>query len=461
MIAADHPILRAGEIAFSYQPLRLIKGLVSANIAYPYAEKREQRSIRPKLDELRQFYRLNKVQRRAIATNRLADALQFAGASVPYYRDLFAQLGFNPEKVRSDVRYLSDLPYLTKDIIREQGDRMLSVALGQTRHHVCKTGGSTGLSCVIYYDQAGADYSAAVTLYARERVGKRKYKTELHFACRFPDATVPQWPTREDFKCFAMNRSNIFFSSVDDAGLEEIWQTLQRRRPYLAHAHPSTIYALACYVERKYGGGKAFEVFESSGELLEPYQREAISRALRCRVVDRYGLAELGVVAYELSGFEDGLQVMESEAWPESFEVEGAENGEHELVFTGFRNQLMPLIRYRTGDLAKVEDGPKGFHLTHVVGRIHDLVSINGIDHPTHHIQDMLDHRVGGIQEFQIDLRSNPPLLKIVPEVFADPEEIRRKVTGFWGQGFEVQFVDHEAFVRVGRHAKFRHVVHP
>ena len=461
MIAADHPILRAGEIAFSHQPLRLIKGLVSANIAYPYAEKREQREIRSKLNELRQFYRLDKAQRRAIATNRLVDTLRFAGDSVPYYRDLFAQFGFDPEKVRTDVRYLSDLPHLTKDIIREQGDRILSAPLDQTRHHVCKTGGSTGLSCVIHYDQAGADYSAAVTLYARERIGKIKHKTELHFACRFPDATVPQWPTREDFKCFAMNRSNIFFSSVDDAGLEEIWQTLKRRRPYLAHAHPSTIYALACYVERKYAGGKAFEVFESSGELLEPYQREAISRALRCRVVDRYGLAELGVVGYELSGAESGLQVMESEAWPESFEVEGAENGEHELVFTGYRNHLMPLIRYRTGDLAKVEDGPQGFHLSNVVGRIHDLVSINGIEHPTHHIQDMLDHRVGGIQEFQIDLRSTPPLLKIVPEGFADKEEIRRKITGFWGQGFELQFVNHDAFVRVGRHAKFRHVVHP
>jgi len=461
MIRADHPVLRAGAIAFSCQPLKLLKGLFSANIAYPYAERREQREVRPKLEELRRFYSLDKAQRRSIVANRLADALDFAGTSVPYYRDLFAQHAFNPENVRADVRYLNDLPYLTKDIIREQGDRMLSRALDKTRHHICKTGGSTGLSCVIYYDQEGADYSAAVTLYARERIGKRKYKTELHFACRFPGAAVPQWPTREDFKCFAMNRSNIFFSSVEDDGLEEIWQSLLRRRPYLAHAHPSTIYALACYVERKYGGGKAFEVFESSGELLEPYQRETIGRALRCRVVDRYGLAELGVVGYELSGEGNGQQVLESEVWPESFEVGGAENGEHELVFTGFRNKLMPLIRYRTGDLAKVEDGPQGFFLTNVVGRIHDLVSINGVDHPTHHIQDMLDHRVGGIQEFQIDLRSTPPVLKIVPEVFADKEEIRRKVTSFWGQGFELQFVDHDAFVRVGRHAKFRHVVHP
>ena len=363
--------------------------------------------------------------------------------------------------MRKDVAYLQDLPFLTKDIIREEGARLLSQPLEKTRHHVCKTGGSTGLSSVIYYDQEAADYSSAVTLYARERIGKHKYRSELHFACRFPDAVVPGWPTREDFKCFAMNRSNIFFGRIDDVGLEEIWQTLKRREPYLVHGHPSTIYALACYIERKYGVGKAFAIFESSGELLESYQREIITRVLQCRVVDRYGLAELGVMAYELDGLDGGLRVLDSEGWPESRAVDEAEHGEHELVFTGFRNKLMPLIRYRTGDLAKVVQRPSGFCLTDVVGRIHDLVPINGIDHATHHIQDMLDHRVGGIQEFQIDMRSTPPILRIVAEPNANADDIRQKVAGFWGQGFNLQFVGADEFVRVGRHQKFRHVVNP
>jgi phenylacetate-CoA ligase len=60
---------------------------------------------------------------------------------------------------------LEDLPYLTKEIIREQGERMLSHPLAGVRHHSCKTGGSTGLSCVIYYNQSGADYAAAATIY--------------------------------------------------------------------------------------------------------------------------------------------------------------------------------------------------------------------------------------------------------------------------------------------------------
>lgn len=440
------------------QILKGIQGLIGGYLAYPIAEHLEKREITPKLKELRHHYRLPFAERYRRAQQQLADSIAFAGQSVPYYRELFSARGITADKILTDIRYLQDVPFLTKEIIREQGERLLSAPLAEIKHHERKTGGSTGLSCMIYYDQEGLDYSAAVTLYTRESIGKRRHKFELHFACRFPDAVPEKWPSREDYKCFAMNRSNIFFDRIDDIGLEEIWQTLRQRRPYLVHGHSSTIYALARYVERRYGTDKAFNVFESSGELMEPYQRDTIARVLQCRVVDRYGLAELGVMAYEVEGAGKGLRVFESEGWPESLPTE---DGVQELVFTGFRNRLMPLIRYRTGDIATVEQRENGFYLTNIVGRIHDLVPINGIDHATHHIQDMLDHRVGGIQEFQIDLRTSPPTLKIVPEPHASPEHIKSRVEQFWGNGFIVQFCGHDDFVRVGRHAKFRHVVHP
>ncbi|MBU9355011.1 phenylacetate--CoA ligase family protein [Burkholderia multivorans] len=456
---SDHPLIRYGGSLFRYQPFRFLKGAAGAYLAYPIAEIREKRNVRSKVAELRRHYALPVEQRRRIALGRLVQILQFAGQHVPYYRDLFRERNFDPLKAGSDPRYIEALPYLTKDIIREQGARLLSKPLEAVRHHACKTGGSTGLSCTIYYDQEAADYSSAVTFYARQRIGKRGYRPELHFACRFPGETVASWPSREDFKCFAMNRSNIFFDSIDDDGLEEIWQTLKARRPFLAHGHPSTMYALACYVQRKYGGGKAFEVFESSGELLEPQARSIIERALRCRVINRYGLAELGVMAYELDGHDAGFQILESEGWPEARRLDADADGASELVFTGFRNRLMPLIRYATGDLARVEERNGALYLADVVGRIHDVVPINGVAHATHHIQDMLDHRVGGIQEFQIDLRTAPPTLRLVLEPWAIEEDTTRKLRGYWGDAFIIKYVGHDALVRVGSRAKFRHVV--
>lgn len=453
-ISANHRFLRVTESVFGVQPFNLLKGMFSAYVAYPLAECMEHRDVKSKLFELRKHYRLSYAEREVRARTALVDTLRYAGLNVPYYRDLFTSVGFDAESIYKDLRYLDDLPFLTKEIIREQGDRMHSRSLSGLRHHICKTGGSTGVSCHIAYDQPAADYSSAVTLYAREAVGNRKWRSELHFACRFPDEPDHQWPTRESFKCLAMNRSNIFFDRLDDQGLEEIWQTLQRRRPFMVHAHPSTIYALACYIERAYGKVRCFNVFESSGELLEPYMRETIARALCCRVVDRYGLAELGVMAYELAA--EGLQVLDSEGWAESRQLDG---GEHELVFTGFRNRLMPLIRYATGDLARVEKRENGVFLTEVVGRIHDMVHLSGVVYPTHTIQDILDHRVGGIQEFQIDVRGEKPMLRIVPEAHADTSLITQKIEGYWPGAMTVEFVDHGGFIRVGHRAKFRHVV--
>lgn len=439
------------------QPIRYVKGWLSALIAYPIAERLEKRDIRSKQKELRRYYKINFAERKRMMGERLADIVEFAGQAVPYYKDLFSARGFDPKKLRKDPSYILDLPYLTKDIVREQGRRLLSQDLNGLRYHDMKTGGSTGLSAHFFYSQEAADYSAAVTLFARECIGKKQRQSELHFACRFPDAMPSTKWTREDWKCLAMNRSNIFFDRLDAVGLGEMWQALLDRKPHLIHGHPSTIYALATHLQNNKGRNKAFNIFESSGELLEFHQRELISRTLNCDVINRYGLAELGVMAYQLGGPDSGLQVLDSEGWPESIELEEA--SEHELVFTGFRNRLMPLLRYRTGDLAQVIEESDGYYLRNVVGRIHDLVPINGIPHPTHHIMDMLDHRVGGIQEFQIDLRGVKPILKIVLEQGATQEHIQQKINEYWGNAFDLQFVGHDGFVRVGRHQKFRHLV--
>jgi phenylacetate-CoA ligase len=417
----------------------------------------EKRQVRLKLAELRRHYRAPFAGRKVLARKRLRETLEFASHNIPYYKDLFQTYGIQPDAVEKDPHRLQDLPYLTKEIIREQGERMLSHPLAGVRHHSCKTGGSTGLSCVIYYNQSGADYAAAATIYGRERIGKKRHHTETHFSCRFPDAApASRWPSREDFKCFAMNRSNIFFDRLDENGLEEIWSQLEATRPHLVHAHPSTIYALACHIEKTRGTANAFDVFESSGELLEAHMREKIGRVLQCAVVDRYGLAEFGVIAYELHGAGTGLQVLDSEGWPEH---RASETGGDEFVFTGFRNRLMPLIRYATGDKATVVEREDGFVLEGVTGRIHDIVPINGIPHPTHHIQDILDHRVGGIQEFQIDLRAQKPVLRIVPELSTDPAALTSKVESVWPGAFDIEMGTHQDMVRVGHRAKFRHVV--
>lgn len=433
----------------------LVKGYAGAYIAYPLAEVVEKRNITTKVNEFKKYYGLPFEQRKVYIKDKLIQTLSFAKTSVPYYKDLFNKINFNPEILLKDMKYFDDIPYLTKDIINEQGERLLSAPLNSVKYHERKTGGSTGVSAVLYYDQIGLDYSAAITRYCRNCIGATPHKSEVHFAASFAKPASKKLPTKDDIKNFALNRSNIFFDKLNSSGLNDIWDTLVTKKPYLVHGHPSTIYALACHLENKNISKSIFKVFESSGELLQSYMKEKISNVFGCLVIDRYGSAEFGVISYELNGANSGLKLLDSEGWPESkFGEEG-----NELVFTGFHNRLMPLIRYSTGDMSNVVEKEDGFYMEDVVGRIHDIVNIDGIDYPTHSIMDILDHQIGGIQEFQIDMRSGSKVLKLVIEDFANEEDIYLKIKSTWMGKMDIKFVDISEFIRVGEHAKFRHVV--
>jgi phenylacetate-CoA ligase len=439
------------------KPLSFLKGVASV-IAYHAAERIEKRDISSKVRELRRYYKTDFLERKKTEGQRLRDICAFAQARVPYYRDLFQKISFDPEKLLTDSSYIEALPFLTKEIVNAQGDRLLAQSLEGIRYYDMKTGGSTGPSAHFFYNQNAADYSSAVTLYCRERVGKIKRRSATHFAASFPDAPAvnKSW-TREDWKCLAMNRSNIFVGALSEDELDGICTSLQKLSPYLVHAHPSTIFTLACHIESNQRIAPRFAVFEPSGELLTEVMRTKIQNIFQCRIANRYGLAEFGVVAYEF--LDSRLQILDSEVYPESIEVDEANVKHNELVFTSFRNHLMPLLRYRTGDLGQLEIKQDGYILSSMMGRVHDLVLLGEKQYLTHYIMDILDHRVGDIEEFQIDSRGKKPRLLIVPKSHANCEEIRNKINKFLGNDFGIDFVKLNQLIRIGRHQKFRHVV--
>lgn len=444
------------------------RGLVGCLILFPLAERLEGRDIRSKqrwfATEMSRPFR----ERRQSSWEATIQTIRFAGEMVPYYRDLFTSIRFDPESLVRDPKFLNDIPFLTKDIIRAESERLLRADHLAHRKFVAKTGGSTGPSAHIFYDQEAADWSSAVTRHARTLVGAGPMRSELHFASKFPEQFPWKARMREHVKCMANNRYNIFFSSFDPDELERIWREIQSVRPHLVHGHPSTLHQLALHVEANYGSGKAFNIFESSGELLERRQRQTIARVFNCKVIDRYGLAEIGVAAYQTESQRNQLFVFDAFAWPEivsaehDIDVPGKvdDAGSGELVFTNLKNRMMPLVRYRTGDLATMRDTSSGFWIDEIVGRAHDVVEIAGKRLPTHYIQDVLD-RVGGVKEFQIEIRTQRPVFRIVAESGLDPQAFRDRIASWWGDAVDIEFIDSSALTLQGWRSKFRHLLSP
>ena len=88
--------------------------------------------------------------------------------------------------------------------------------------------------------------------------------------------------------------------------------------------------------------------------------RATLERKLKLKAVDIYGLSEImgPGVAIECHEAQDGLHIAEDHFLvevinPDTLEpVEDGEDGE--LVFTSLTKEALPIIRYRTGDIASI-----------------------------------------------------------------------------------------------------------
>lgn len=380
-------------------------GFFTAYFLYPYAEHKRGRKILPKLSILRKEAKQPFAQRKQTAQAHLVKILECAQKNVPYYRDLFATYNFSPQSVLQDVRYLTDLPFLTKEIILEQGKRLLNESCPKILHER-KTGGSTGPAANIYYSKEDLDWTAAQNIQMLEWGGKHRFNREAHLSTLFlkplPDAAI-----REEIKkCLVLNRYNIYTSGLGAQALRQLYKSLQKAHARFVQGHPSSMAALAQYLVQQ--GAKTtglFQVFVSTGEMLTNKQRKLIENVFQCRVSNRYGACEFGVMAQELTRSHRGkLLVADSMVWPELLDPNP--EGIGELVFTSLRNESMPLIRYRIGDIGQLIQKDDGWWISNLTGRIHDSVIIGGDTYPTHYVQDILD-RCGPISDFQIVVKDS------------------------------------------------------
>lgn len=427
-----------------------------SHVLFPLVELLGQRNISHKLKLLQKDAKLPWSARKARTQIQLSYILSEAQANVPYYKDLFRSLQFDPEDIKIDLGYLNELPYLTKDIIREQGARLLNQSRPRNKCHIRKTGGSTGPTLPVFYDSESLDWTAAEHIHVVGFTG--------HKLCRREVLITPESTTRssnkntiENFiKNFTLNRNIINSGALDSESLEKIWRKLEKTQPYLVQGPPSVLYALALHLESKgMAPQKVFNAFESTGETLDHTKRQAIERQFLCKVYNRYGTAEFGVVAHSRTEY-DQLEVVDYLVYPETYSLG---NGLNEIVLTGLTNPVMPLIRYKTGDIGNVEFDHDRFWISKLQGRVHDLVYIANKPVSTTFIQNLMD-QIGGVDEFQIHIcPEGSKILKVVPSNEANKDHLSAKFKKIFGNEFKIEFTSFNNLVLQGWRSKFRYVV--
>jgi len=186
--------------------------------------------------------------------------------------------------------------------------------------------------------------------------------------------------------------------------------------------------------------GLAFGHF--GGEPWTEQMRGAIEQELGLAAFNNYGLSEVvGPGVAGECGARGGMHVSEDHFLVECLHpvtLEPAREGEvGELVFTSLTKEAMPVLRYRTRDLASLDRAPcpcgrSGVRMSRVVGRSDDMLIIRGVNVFPSQVEEALLRVEGAAPHYLIEVARPGTLDEAVVKVEIRPrnfsDEMRQMV---------------------------------
>ena len=137
-------------------------------------------------------------------------------------------------------------------------------------------------------------------------------------------------------------------------------QWLEQAKPHCLVAAPAQLALLLKHFP--YRGPEGLAGILTSAEPLDDALGLALRRAWQCEILDHYGLTETAYGCAVECPAHQGFHVRELDVLIEIVDISGrkvlAPGEEGEVVITTLQRQAMPLVRYRTGDVACLLPAP-------------------------------------------------------------------------------------------------------
>lgn len=358
---------------YQRSPIWAQEGVIALR-AYARAAIREGRLFARYCREINETQWLPADRLEALQRERLARILTHAARTVPFYRDLFPDLG-NKDLGNKD---LARFPLIDKNIVRSRPKAFLSDAMGFRPIVRGSTSGTSGGAIEVRRDFACSVLDHAVAWRQRSWTGYRPGDRRAWFR---GDMIVPQGATEGPYWRTNRAENMLMLSSyhLTPAVVGEIRAAIEHFDPVVIEAYPSSIALLARDLEERgaFYAGPSLRGILTSSETVSDLDRAIIERRFRCRLFDLYGSYETGtaIVTCEHGGYHVNADTCLVEF------LEPDADGAAEMAVTPLFNLAMPLIRYRTGDLAvpmpDAEPCPCGRafpRVAKVLGRADDVV---------------------------------------------------------------------------------------
>ncbi len=272
------------------------------------------------------------------------------------------------------VEDLSHLPFTTAEDLHNWGD-FLCVSQGDVQRMVTlHTSGTTGQPKRLAFTDADLAHTRdffAVGMSQLVRAGQR-------LAVLLPGAERPDGvadllrqalgsagvevvtPPPQVHMAGQPHGENADLPQNDTKGGEALARWLDQAEAHCLVAAPAQLANLLTWFPA--AGPKNLVGVLSSAEPLDAALGQSLRQHWQCEVLDHYGLTETAYGGAVECAAHNGFHVRELDVLIEIVDISGNKVLQHgqagEVVITTLQREAMPLVRYRTGDVARILPGP-------------------------------------------------------------------------------------------------------
>lgn len=339
---------------------------------------------------------------------QLKKLVKYSYNNVNYYKELFDKYNINP-----DIKSINDfkkIPFLTKKIIRNNTNKLISEKYSKHELNYATTGGSTGKPLELYKDPRESIYERAFIDYAlsKHNINNKEWYKKAILRGEIPEEGLYQ-----------IIGNNLILSShhIKNKNIDKYIKQLTEFNPHILHVYPSSITLLSKYIIENDIDLKLsnLKVILSSSEIFPEIQKKKVQKTFGVEICDLYGNTERTSMALGYS-FDNAYVFLPQYGFNEIID--------NEIISTGFNNYAMPLLRYKTEDMVVKSEKESNyfknyFSVNRIQGRSQDfIVGKSGILFPIvsiifgqHHIIFGKAERIKVVQN-----KIGKILVKIIPK---------------------------------------------
>jgi phenylacetate-CoA ligase len=325
-----------------------------SSVLFPLHERLKRHSTVAVRRRMEQSQWWTGAQLETLQLARLRRLLARAQAKVPYYRQLFAQIGFEPTRDLSSLADLARLPLLDKAKIRAAGDSLRAADADALARF--NTGGSSGEPLIFYIGKERVSHDVAA-----------KWRATRWWNVDIGDPEIVVWGSPIELgaqdKVRALRdrmlRTELLPAfEMSEAKLDGFLARIRACRPRMLFGYPSALSHIARHAQAR--GVRmddlGIRVAFVTSERLYDEQRQQIASTFGCPVANGYGGRDAGFIAHQCP--HGGMHITAEDIIVEIIGADGlpvARGESGEIVVTHLATGDFPFIRYRTGDIGVLD----------------------------------------------------------------------------------------------------------